>query len=82
MSQEYLEEGESNENMIGLLEMSLYGSRDAASNFQDEVKAFMSMLGFRVGRYNVCTLLHSERNLKTMILGDDFTSSGQETDLL
>ena len=80
--QEDLEEGESNKNLVGLLEMSLYGTRDAASNFQDEVKAFMTMLGFRVGRYNACTFWHSERNLKTMVHGDDLTSSGREEDLL
>ena len=82
LSQEDLEEGESNENLVGLLEMSLYGTRDAASNFQDEVKVFLTMIGFRIGRYNACTFWHSEKNLKTMVHGDDFTSSGREADLL
>ena len=52
LPQEDLEEGESNENLVGLLEMSLHGTRNAASNFQDEAKAFMTMLGFSVGRHN------------------------------
>ena len=82
LPQEDLEEGESNENLSGRLEMSLYGTRNAASNFQDEVKAFMTMLGFRGGRYNACTFWHSERILKTVMHGYDFWSSGREADLL
>ena len=42
----------------------------------------MTILGFRIGRYNACTFWYSEKNLKTMVHGDDFTSSGREADLL
>ena len=34
-------ESQDGEECVGLLHMSLYGTRDAAINFQDEVKSFM-----------------------------------------
>ena len=37
------------EDRIGLLQMSLYGTRDAAANFQKEVRRFMISQGFDVG---------------------------------
>ena len=33
--------------------MSLYGTRDAALNFQQEVRRFMEDCGFKTGKYNV-----------------------------
>ena len=33
----------------GLLQKSLYGTRDAAANFQKEIKKFMKDQGFSIG---------------------------------
>ena len=38
--------------MVGYLNQSLYGTRDAAASFQKEVKKVMVKSGFTVGRYN------------------------------
>ena len=65
------------EDAVGLLQMSLYGTRDAAVNFQEEVARFMAGIGFARGRYNPCTYYHSRRRLKTMVHGDDFVTSGE-----
>ena len=62
--------------LVGLLQMSLYGTRDAAVNFQAEVAKLMTSLGFRQGKYNPCTYWHQKKNLKTMVHGDDFVTSG------
>ena len=78
---EDLEEGEHQEDLVGLLQMSLYGTRDAAANFQNEVKIFMKGLGFQAGKYNTCTYWHRDKDVKTMVHGDDFVSSGAEEDL-
>ena len=40
---------------VGLLLKSLYGTRDAAKNFQEEVKRFLLGLGFTIGKYNTST---------------------------
>ena len=70
-----------NQDLVGLLQKSLYGTRDAASNFQAEIKSFMQNIGFRCGRYNPCTYWHPKKGLKTMTHGDDFASSGFDKDL-
>ena len=62
--------------MVGLLQKSLYGTRDAAANFQREVKKFMREQGFVVGAYNVSTFYHRQRGLCVMVHGDDFISTG------
>ena len=36
--------------MVGLLQKSLYGTRDAAANFQKEIKKFMKDQGFSIGK--------------------------------
>ena len=61
---------------MAMLEKSLYGTRDAAANFQAEVRRFMTKLGFRVGRYNVCTYYHEQKQLMTVIHGDDCITVG------
>ena len=33
-------------DLVGKLEMSLYGRRDAAANFQEEVCRFMQKIGY------------------------------------
>ena len=78
---EDLKKGERHEDVVGLLKMSFYGTRDAASNFQNEVKIFMQGVGFRAGKYNTCTYWHCDRDIKTMVHGDDFVSSGAEEEL-
>ena len=67
--------------MVGELKKSLYGTRDAAANFQDEVKLFLKSLGFIVGRYSTSTFWHAEKDIKTIVHGDDFASSAEEFDL-
>ena len=72
------EEGEG--DMVGLLKMSLYGTRDAAVNFQQEVRKVMMKLGFTVGKYNVSTYHNKSRDLKTLVHGDDFVTIGGRED--
>ena len=61
---------------VGLLQMSLYGTRDAAANFQAEVRKFIVKAGFNVGKYNPATYYHPGKKIRTLVHGDDFISSG------
>ena len=61
---------------VGHLKMSLYGTRDAAMNWQEEVAKEMSKWGFRRGRYNPCLYYNAETGLMTLVHGDDFVSVG------
>ena len=46
--------------MVGVLKLSLYGTRDAAANFQKEVLKLMTSIGFRQSGYNA-SLYHKAR---------------------
>lgn len=64
------------EDMVGLLNMSLIGTRDAAQNWQEEVAKEMAKWGFKRGIYNPCLYHHERWGLKTLVHGDDFVSVG------
>ena len=49
---EALEEWEKGKGKVGILRMSLYGTRDAAVNFQKEVTKLMISLGLQQAKYN------------------------------
>ena len=55
---EDLDANDAGKDLVGLLNMSLYGTRDAAKNWQEEVGAMMKSWGFAQGRYNPCLYYH------------------------
>ena len=58
---EALAEAERGQGMVGVLKLSLYGTRDAASNFQKEVFKMMTAAGFSQSKYNA-SLYHKGRD--------------------
>ena len=72
-------EEESGEDMVGLLEMSLYGTRDAAANFQAEVRKFMLECGFQQSVYSPQIYHHKGHDVKALVHGDDFMSTSSRT---
>ena len=64
------------EDYVGLLLMSLYGTRDAAANFQAEVRKFMLSQGFHQAQYSPQIFSLPGRDLRTLVHGDDFMTSG------
>ena len=77
---EAIGQGDGSEEMVGLLKMSLYGTRDAAANFQEEVRKVMVGLGFTQSKYSPSVYWHQARGLKTLVHGDDFITSGSRED--
>ena len=67
--------------MCGRLNFSLYGTRDAASNW-DECYASALIEGFKQGLASPCVFHHVARDISTVVHGDDFTSLGTEAELL
>ena len=63
-------------DLVGLLRMSLYGTRDAAKNWQEEVARMMKAWGFVQGQYNPCLYYHPQWGLRTLVHGDDFITVG------
>ena len=65
----------------GKLDMSLYGTRDAAQNWEDTYSEIMTDLGFTRGKASPCIFHHSAREVTTVIHGDDFTTLATEDNL-
>ena len=70
------------EGVVGLLNKSLYGTRDAAANFQAEVVNFMKGSGFAQSRYNPTLFDHPGRNIRVLVHGDDFIVLGTREQVL
>ena len=67
--------------MVGKLNLSLYGTRDAAQNWAATYTKHLLEIGFEAGKASPCNFVHAERGISTTIHGDDYTSVGREADL-
>ena len=59
---------------VGRLNLALYGTRDAATLWQECVADHFEGVGFRRGRSNPCVFLHKHRGLRVLVHGDDYAS--------
>jgi hypothetical protein len=67
--------------MCGKLVKSMYGTRDAAQNWEEEYTGFMTDNGFVRGLGSPCVFFNEDRKLRAVIHGDDFTILGKEKQL-
>ena len=72
-----LTEEEKERDLVGILDMSLYGARDAAVNFQKEVGKLMRALGFIQSKNNAIIFYHQYDDVKVLVHGNDFVASGR-----
>ena len=63
-------------DMCGRLVKALYGTRDAAQNWEHAYVDFLETAGFTVGRASPCMFWNSARDLRAVVHGDDFTVLG------
>ena len=69
------------EDMCGKLNKSMYGTRDAASNWETEYVTFMRSCGFEQGKSSPCIFYHRGKDIRAVIYGDDFTLLGSDSAL-
>ena len=67
--------------MVGRLNLSLYGTRDAAMNWAKTYTKVLNDIGFVTGKASPCNFFHPERKISMTVHGDDFTSTARERDL-
>ena len=63
--------GIKDEERVGKLRKSLYGTRDAAKNWQAHVTGVMEHIGFCGTTYNKCLFKHKS-GVAVLVHGDDF----------
>ena len=76
-----LPEEDKEDGMCAKLNMSMYGTRDAAQNWEEAYTEFMESIGFIRGRASPCIFYHKDRNMRAVIHGDDFTLLGLSDNL-
>ena len=69
------------EGMCGELIKAMYGTRDAAQNWEIEYGQFMEEMNFMRGKSSPCVFNNKERELRVVVHGDDFTVMGKENQL-
>jgi len=73
-----LPEEDSEPGMCGKLQFSLYGTRDAAQNWEREYSDCLAELGFTRGKTSPCTFYARDLDARIVVHGDDFTILAQE----
>ena len=71
------EHPQAGKGLCGRLLRHMYGTRHAASGWQDEYSDTLLLMGFTQGLACPCIFCHKERQLYSTIHGDDFTTSGR-----
>ena len=66
---------------VGRLNVCLYGTRDAAKQWQDTLSAHLQSLGFKRGKGYPAVFVHPIKNVMTLVHGDDYVSAGEPQDL-
>ena len=66
---------------VGWLNVSLYGTRDAARSWQESLSEHMVSLGFRRGCGFPSVFWHPTRLVMVLVHGDDYVSAGPEVEL-
>ena len=64
--------------MVAQLNLSLYGTRDAAQNWTQEYTRALVAAGFTAGKASPCNFYHEKLGMALSVHGDDFTVSGPE----
>ena len=70
------------EGMCGRLLKSLYGTRDAARNWEEEYSTYLQSIGFLRGVSSPSVFYHPTREVRVVVHGDDFTFLGWRGQLL
>ena len=60
---------------------AMYGTRDAAQNWEHTYHQAHEEWGFQAGRASPCVMYHPQRGIRLVVHGDDFTVLGWEGDL-
>ena len=76
------EDVEANDDgLVGKLNMSMYGTRDAAANWAAEYGRTLTDAGYVQGRSSPCIFYNSSSDTTVVVHGDDFVGVGQPEEL-
>ena len=76
-----VEDEHASPDMVGKLRRCLYGTRDAATNWQSTLPDQLESIGFKRGKAFPSVFVHEEYDIWTFVHGDDYCSAGEVQDL-
>ena len=68
-------------DICGELVMSLYGTRDAAYNWEEAYSTYLQEIGFQRGGASPCHFYDPKTQVRILVHGDDFVAVGPEADV-
>ena len=71
-----VEDPDASPDVLGKLELCLYGTRDAAKGWQETLAAQLESCGFKRGIGHPSVFVNVDRQIVTLVHGDDYVSSG------
>ena len=71
------EDVDADPSYVGKLILFLYGTQDAAANWQETLSVQLASLGFTRGAGYPCLFCHHDRGIWTLVHGDDYVSAGR-----
>ena len=70
------------EGYVAKLLQSMYGTTDAAQNWEFEyTRVYVEVLGFVQGKSNPCVFYHPKKKIRSEVHGDDFINVGSRESL-
>ena len=75
------EDAQAGGDLVGKLQLCLYGTRDAATNWQSTLSAHLEKIGFRRGIAFPAVFWHEAKDIWTLVHGDDYCSTAEGQDL-
>ncbi|CAE6937842.1 unnamed protein product [Symbiodinium natans] len=66
---------------VAVLKKSMYGTRDAAHNWEQQYTKVLLSLGFLQGRASSCLFYHPHKDIRLEVHGDDFVSVARALDI-
>ena len=75
------EDEEARDGEVGQLMLCLYGTRDAAREWQRTLSEHLVSIGFVPGRGHPSVFVHTQRDIRLLVHGDDYFSSAHSADL-
>ena len=75
------EEDRNEEDLVGELNYSMYGTRDAGAIWESCYVDCLVGMGFEQGVGSPCCFYHPTRGISVVVHGDDFTALGLKHDL-
>ena len=68
--------------MCGRLNVSMYGTQDAAANWEHKYASHLIENGFKRGKASPCAFWNPETGVRCVVHGDDFTFAGRDEELV